>query len=132
MSNPFSITNTKRSSTGQRQLVSAHLPQGLVDYLATYAVWRGVAKQIILQDIAEAFAKKEMQIEQILVILSNRAVSAWHTRWRENIDKKGWKTDEDETRRLEEFCTEMRKTLTTRGVPKGYISKILGPLTKDQ
>lgn len=132
MSNPFSITNTKRTSTKQRQLVGVHLPQELADYLALYAVWRGVAKQVVLQDLIEAHVKRESPIEQVIAILSNRALSAWHTRWRENIGKKGWKTDEDEAQRLGEFCVELKKTLATRGVPKGYIDKILEPLGKEQ
>jgi hypothetical protein len=132
MDNPFAITNTPRAASKKRQFIGVHLDQELADYLSLYAMWRGVAKQIILQEIVESFVKREVSADEIIGILSSRALSAWHTMWRENTGKRGWQTDEDEERHQEEFRAKLKKTLAIRGVAKGHIDRILQPLLIDK
>lgn len=126
--NPFPIKNTQRSKSKEYQFVGAHLERGKADYLSVYAVWRGVGKQTVLQDLVNTFVEREPPVEQVIAVLSNRAVSAWHSAWRENLGKIGWRTPREERHQRDRFCLEMKDTLITRGVPKGYIDQIMAPI----
>lgn len=129
MSNPFAITVQKKM--GDTQFVGVHLPKHLADALAVYAIYRGVSKQTVIQEVVAGLFVKELPINRIIERLSDRAVSHWRTMLRENTGKIGWQNDADENRRLDKFQGELKKTLLTRGVSKPQINEILAPLKRE-
>lgn len=124
MKDPFTVSSKGSNPEKDRLVVGAHIPRRQAEFLAMYALHRGVPRSHLISEAINLWiddARIDISSDEIIQSLTSRAIREWQNIVEMQQHDPNWDKEKARTK----YIKLITKSLLKRAIPRGVISQIV-------